>query len=537
MKKLLQLTLILLLSLSVYSQSREAMPVSNDGNVNHSPIFQLLISEDNSHIHTQRDNDFLKDLSYFYWWSDVYDIYKCYRRYYYTYDANHNLIEKKQNWMDGSGYINKRIYEYDVDNKMTREDFSDYTGNEWILTKITHYYYDPNNNPFQELTQVLDGSDFVDESYTQYIYENNIRTQFIDYVRQDGNWVRSLRWNDYYKNGLRDYVLVEHWSDDGNVWVNGVRAYYHYDEETSNLLVISGNNWDEEISGWSERVQRTLYSYDSINNYRTVMEVDENFYDGNGWQKVMLEAYTYVPAGSEQLAHKRNNLNKSIEDLQTTEDELVISGKQASGDRSLYGVEVMIDSVLHTSVGDLEFTLSHKGVTETIIYQVGDDGDNFINTKLTDRAYDTISNGLAPFSGIYKAENSLSAFAGVDPEGTWTLSIYDGVSGNTGTLIAWGLNLLYAENSGVEDRFTEDMTFKLFPNPTKSTINIHLAEGIHSKAVIEIYDINGKLLLVKEISSGTTSIELDVSHLPSGVYGCRLTSGKSSSTKKLMIQK
>jgi len=539
MKKLLQLVFILLLSLTVYSQNREAIPASNEGNVNLSPVFQLLISENNSLIHAQRDNDFLMDASYFYWWSDLHDVYECYYSSYYTYDENHNLYEKLEKRSDGSGDIEKRIYEYDVNNNLVLESIYAHDNDGWMNSKYITYNYDAMNNLIYKESKVWSGSEFINDSRTTYVYDGSNRDYYtIERWDDDGQiWVNSQKWIYYYdENNIRDKILVKNWDEETYAWVNGTQIFYTYDEETNNLIMQWGNNWDEENATWEERIQRNRYTYDADNN-RTIMEIDELYDPDSEWHNIMLEAYIYVPVGSEQLAYRRNNLNKSIEDLQTTEDELVISGKQASENRSLYGVEVLIDSVLHTSVGDLEFTLSHKGVTATIIYQVGDDGDNFINTKLTDRAYDTISNGMAPFSGIYKAENPLSAFAGVDPEGTWTLSIYDGATGNTGTLIAWGLNLLYAENSGVGDVFTEDLTFKLFPNPAYSVVNLQLSAGNQHASSIEIFDVSGRKLLEKNISAGTENIGFDISHLPSSVYFCRLNTDNKSVTKKVIIQK
>jgi subtilisin-like proprotein convertase family protein len=538
MKKLLQLTFILLLSLTVFSQNREAIPGSNTGNVKQSPIFQLLISEDNSHIHAQRDNDFLIDASYFYWWSDLHDIYECYYSYYYTYDENHNLYEKLEKWSDGSGDIEKRIYEYDVNNNLELESIYAHDNDGWMNSKYITYSYDAMNNLIYKESKVWSGSEFENDSRTTYVYDGNNRDYYIieRWDDDDQIWVNSQKWIYYYdESNIRDKILVKNWDEETYAWINGTQIFYTYDEETNNLIVSWGNNWDEENATWQERIQRNSYAYDAYNN-RTIMEIDELYDPDSEWHNILLEAYLYVPIGSEHLLHRRNNLNKSIEDLQTTEDELVISGKQANDNRSLYGVEVLIDSVLHTSVGDLEFTLSHKGVTETIIYHVGSDGENFINTKLTDRAYDTISDGMAPFSGIYIAENPLSAFEGIDPEGTWTLSIYDGVEGNTGTLIAWGLNFIYAENSGVEDVFTEDITFKLFPNPAESSITFQLAESCHEAATLEIYNLNGKLLLVQEISSGTISIGLNLSHLPCGIYFCKLHIKNNTVTKKLIIK-
>jgi hypothetical protein len=52
---------------------------------------------------------------------------------------------------------------------------------------------------------------------------------------------------------------------------------------------------------------------------------------------------------------------------------------------------------------------------------------------------------------------------------------------------------------------------------------------------IEIYDLNGRKLLERQIPKGSESIEIDVSSLESGVYFCRLNNENISVTKKLII--
>ena len=56
-------------------------------------------------------------------------------------------------------------------------------------------------------------------------------------------------------------------------------------------------------------------------------------------------------------------------------------------------------------------------------------------------------------------------------------------------------------------------------------------------AKIEIYDLNGGLLLNKQFPAGTEEIEIDVSGLQSGIYFCKLITEKGNATKKLIIQK
>ncbi len=81
----------------------------------------------------------------------------------------------------------------------------------------------------------------------------------------------------------------------------------------------------------------------------------------------------------------------------------------------------------------------------------------------------------------------------------------------------------------------------IYPNPAKEEFRVtprKLSGELRvSRATVEIYDLNGRKLLEKQIPAGTESFELDVSSLNSGVYLCRLILENKSVTKKLIIQK
>tara|TARA_B100000787_G_scaffold144457_1_gene114324 strand:- start:266 stop:1840 length:1575 start_codon:yes stop_codon:yes gene_type:complete len=85
------------------------------------------------------------------------------------------------------------------------------------------------------------------------------------------------------------------------------------------------------------------------------------------------------------------------------------------------------------------------------------------------------------------------------------------------------------------DRALLDSGIVLYPNPAKQTVNISVtqASGI---ANVSVFDINGRLMITKEISLDTTSI-LDVSQITSGVYLVQVTAQEGfTKTTKLIIQ-
>jgi photosystem II stability/assembly factor-like uncharacterized protein len=94
----------------------------------------------------------------------------------------------------------------------------------------------------------------------------------------------------------------------------------------------------------------------------------------------------------------------------------------------------------------------------------------------------------------------------------------------------------YTQVSGIGDE-VEHLKFEIYPNPAVSVIGIQSAVFSRQSSNIEIYDLNGRKLIEKQIKSGSESIEIDVSILKNGVYFCRLIFENKSATQKLIIQK
>lgn len=127
-----------------------------------------------------------------------------------------------------------------------------------------------------------------------------------------------------------------------------------------------------------------------------------------------------------------------------------IDGTQCSTSPGATGV-----GVDHSWVGDLVFRLtSPAGTTVTIISRPGGSGNsgkNFCQTLLDDDAQDAMSIGSIasngpppqgpPYTGTFKPANSLSAFDGENPNGTWLLTVIDSFAGDTGSVRAFSLQL------------------------------------------------------------------------------------------------
>ena len=100
--------------------------------------------------------------------------------------------------------------------------------------------------------------------------------------------------------------------------------------------------------------------------------------------------------------------------------------------------------IAHTWDSDVQMLLSAPNSSAIDVCSGnGGSGDNFTDTVLDTQCTSPISGGTAPFSGCYTPENaaSVDALVGSLVDGTWTLKVSDGGSGDIGTLQSWKLAL------------------------------------------------------------------------------------------------
>ena len=244
----------------------------------------------------------------------------------------------------------------------------------------------------------------------------------------------------------------------------------------------------------------------------------------------------------------RNNLNRPILDNQSAFDTITVSTSALAGNAfasgSILNVRVGIDSIIHPNDADLEISLLHLGVNDTIVYRVGGTGDNFIGTLLDDSAATTIASGSAPFTGSFKPSSSLTRFNSLDAAGAWILRVFDRTAGNTGTLNAWSLSIIVSPATSVSPVSNNlpgkfELT-KNYPNPFNPTTTIGFRVMDFGLVSLRVFDVLGRevaALVNEEMHPGAYQVAFDASTLSSGVYFYRLHAGEFSETKRMLLLK
>jgi subtilisin-like proprotein convertase family protein len=109
---------------------------------------------------------------------------------------------------------------------------------------------------------------------------------------------------------------------------------------------------------------------------------------------------------------------------------------------SLNDVGVRIDELRHSFNGDLRLTLlSPDGSSFVLADQDGFQSHDFFRTVLHDDAPVRIQDGSGPFTGAFRPREPLAPLRGRLSSGAWSLRAADLQPADTGTLVAWALEL------------------------------------------------------------------------------------------------
>lgn len=256
-------------------------------------------------------------------------------------------------------------------------------------------------------------------------------------------------------------------------------------------------------------------------------------------------------------SYMRDNINKSIPDNGVPLFDTLFITEEVDVSRE---INVILDTVRHTWVGDLTMTLTHNGITDTLMNRPGNatgnpfgtSADNFFGTKLSDDGLirmDSITSSMQPFTsppnykpGTKYGMDSLSKFSNTSINGAWILKIVDNAPGDPGTLNRWGICLKGAlvnvsNNNQIPGEYFLSQNY---PNPFNPSTKIDFSIPKAGNVKLSVYDITGKEIAILRNgyqNSGVYTVEFNAGNLSSGVYFYRIEAGNFVSTKRMILLK
>jgi len=151
------------------------------------------------------------------------------------------------------------------------------------------------------------------------------------------------------------------------------------------------------------------------------------------------------------------------------------------------------------------------------------------NTFKHNDGYDVFVETPSSIANILMAERNIWDYA--TAEEINENSIYDGTDNPAVSVIDFEPYYI----SGTEEEVASPL-FEIYPDPANGEFKIFCQKFNIAGAAMELYNLNGKKMLEKQIFKGAEEVKVDVSGLPGGLYFCRLTVNNKTVTKKLIIK-
>jgi len=191
------------------------------------------------------------------------------------------------------------------------------------------------------------------------------------------------------------------------------------------------------------------------------------------------------------------------------------------------------------------------GTQNSGIFRSADSGYSWENLRLSELNITAIA--VAPSGEIFICSYGNGVFRSTDTGKNW-----EGVNGGLTTkkvndIIAvpgeplylatedawvWKSKWIVPEKNVVKKSVhNNEIVFDIFPNPLQSNVEIHYFIPENETGQLSLHNILGQEfpeLTTSEMLQGDGSLSFDLSHLPNGIYFCRLQSGANSIVKKIL---
>lgn len=91
---------------------------------------------------------------------------------------------------------------------------------------------------------------------------------------------------------------------------------------------------------------------------------------------------------------------------------------------------------------------------------------------------------------------------------------------------------------GLEDNLIVTSSINLYPNPTTTNTNIELGNVENENVMVQVYDMNGKLVSSRDygVLNGTYTLPVELSNFEKGMYTVRINKGDSTEVVKLVVE-
>jgi len=352
-------------------------------------------------------------------------------------------------------------------------------------------------------------------------------------------YLKSSDYGDHWQAFINDSIInsnntISVWND--SIWLAGMGAGgIHFNHGIICRPTNGGLPWNfidyqqfvffqdmEMISSLKGYLVGIVYDYD----YAFMKTID----GGNSW--------TLLPSGTTihlySISFPTENVGYAVgenSNIFKTKDNGANWTLISYGGYDLFSVS-FIDPSHGIVAGDYTTLLKTSDGGLTWDYLSGGEYGWFLSVYMTDTNTAYVAGGAYQWGLIYKVKDNLMypLTCGVK---NWLLSVHF-PNASTGYVVGRGGTIFKTDNGGgpvgISEMEPDSNSLKLYPNPTSGDLTIETVE----KGTLFVFDLNGVLLLQRELTERTTTI--DVNTLPGGVYFVKMVGVKGVQVGKFVKQ-
>ena len=499
------------------------------------------------------------DSAYIYWWDT--DWYLKYRIYYFFNALSIEIMQEKLNPDKTWTNYSQRVLEFFNTGYFRRETES-YWKNSVSDWKIGYYeeyntagklleIYSKNwNDTTEEFTEgfrilstykkdtLLESELYQEWDVSSMGWENLVRinrsynandiiTNSLQSIWKNNAWVNDYS-IDYVFNEFGDLLseTTQVWDTVGHKWINDIQITRQYNS-LGNITNILRKKWDNVTSKWVNDVNQVI-------NYDEYFQVSINLvqtWNGSSWSDSLRTSYSYTDEGdiSQYLEEtwsgtQWKNQYREVYDYKTTEVTIKIDTWNSDGNAWENDILVTytLDELGYIMVEQHDYWNSISSVYETGYYDKYDeDGTNpEYYEKIWNDTLNEFSDGVR-FLNTYYANETRDIKQTIIQE--WDTETSDWMNSQK-TDYFWA--------SWVSVQALSREFFKIYPIPFQHAINIEIEDEELSHAVLNIYDLHGRIVSEMELTGKKTMVEL--SYLKNGIYLAEINTDHGKSVIRII---
>ncbi len=343
---------------------------------------------------------------------------------------------------------------------------------------------------------------------------------------------------------------------DGNTY-NVVKSIYPNYLLTLNAYEVT----DTDFEGFCSEYDGIMSSYDPI-------ALDDPFFL-DSLDERMYRTLDYIYSSEEESAIKSQSLKSAVlsdidRTIQTFEREYLSQIRNQSLNKTPKEVaEIVLITILEKFIyGDLiksavreAFTINNGIVTlPTIITKFSGNPSSTSATLngnvIEDGGGEVTSRGIA-WGMIYNPTIDNQILTVGTGTGDFTATLTELTEGETyyarafatnsaGTAYGNCISFIAQNTTGIDPTDLSALDFNIYPNPASDNVTITFKSNDSKELVFTMIDVNGKVILQKELASvvqGENTISINLSEIKSGYYICRIKGdGNMLAIQKLVIR-